>query len=283
MVSIQLSAAYAALGIADPAVRQDMVRSAIDYLGTDREHYIVVSEFCDPEDIDDEQGIICRIVPLAQRTTTNQNKSYSSITTSTLCLMVTDNRCNFVIRTEKKYNHKKPRYESFSYPVYYRVGLSELSDDLQCLPPEQLIPPATAQEREVFGMLLMGIAKVACTRQISQLCLKAEQLMEELKHVPDTEITIEKQRLRGRQLVLASELDINVRHEKNRRHSYQRALLLFVTKDSENYVLMTQDICEYYKEDTEETVYLEPYRTRRKVTYCYTDPSDIDFPLHVNY
>lgn len=235
-----LADAYHHLGICDQKENDRLVEASIHYLSKDREHYIEIAEEEQPEYLaTHDQGVICKLIPLARSVVTDRTRVYREVFTATLYLAVTEKRADYVHAYTKDKLYKDPKRNSHTYPFYRYTQLSKLANDLKPLPPEQIEPIATPRSWQIFCMAFAAYVKFCKDRHINFIPLHAEQVMEQVRHAPNETFTIDNATYSGKAIPLVySRFFANPIQRDGHTHIWQK-LYLLISAGTPRYMLQT--------------------------------------------
>lgn len=277
-----LADAYRHLGITDKKENDCLVKAAVNYLINDREHYIEIAEAGRPEYLTSSmQGVICNLVPLARSVITEKAKTYREVFTTTLYLVVTTEKADYVHANIKEKLYDDPVENTHTYPFYRYTQLSELMDSLKPLPPEQIVPIATPRDWESFRMAFAVYARFCKDHPINFIPQRAEQAMEYIRYIPEETFTVDNRKVTGKAIPLVYTQFFQKPLQQDRRISIYQRLYLLLTDGAPCYMLQTVRSCLYFREvpigdggslfeDTGEQV---------EITYAFVELEDVQPPM----
>ena len=246
VINRMLEEAYSRLHA--PNQRQ-FCREAVEYLLTDRDHYIQLANPDTPEyEITVRMGMICRMVPLAIRLSEESHKNAVCHKSEVVHLVVTPDKAEYAIETASRWEYTDPEKEdSYRYPVYRRTSLEDLGKGFMPLLPQQITPCATKRRREIFGMMFMAIAKFSGKYHINTIPARTEQAMFYSLLAPDTQLSVDGKAYTGKWIPLAKENSLYETYREDHRYSWRRELGLMITPLTQFYVLKTHHVYRYFR------------------------------------
>ena len=283
-----LTGAYEKLGIADEATRRALVAAALGYLSRDREFYIEAAEPDVPEyEISVQHGVTCRLIPLAWKKTTEERENHLRETTKVLSLMVTREQLRYVCGETIAQFHEDPRDNSYRYPLYRYVGLEELPEGLQVLPPQEIRPAATTRDREVYDKILAAFTKLGGYLDPVFIPHKAERAMLAVQYAPCDSVEIQGKILRGKLISLARDQSLWEEYRKDHKYSYIRELMLLISGNELRYLLKTTHIYDYFRKVVIDPApggcIYDPAGQKQETTYAFADLDQIQERMHLLY
>lgn len=287
-LTVPLADAYYALGI--PKVKDiDLrVREAQAYLKNDREHYIEAAEPEVPEyRISISHGVICKLIPLAQKITTEQQEDHILQNVTVLSLMVTETETRYVLSNTRNRLFDDPAECGYSYPIYRYCPLENIPKDLQVLPPQEIRPAATPMDWEIFGMIFTAMAHFSGDLAINYIPHKTERAMLTVQHAPMQEITLNGQTVSCKLIPLAGDCSLWEEMREDHRYSYTKELCLMLSDGAPQYVLRIHHAYYYFRKVISDDVpggcSYEPTGEKQEITYHTVTLQDIRDDLNPMY
>ena len=267
-----LHAAYTRLGVSEPDSIPGKVTEALNYLIADREHYIEVADSDTPEYcITTKNGVICKLVPLAQHIIRDEMEDYTREHSAIFSLMVTEHGARFVYDYCYATLHDDPMENTYSYSVYRYAQLKDITDSLQVASPQQIRPITTAQEWEAYGMMFTAFAQLDKTESINNIPRRTERAMLWVTHAMPKEVTISGKTYTGKLVPLGYEKAMWDTLREDHRYSYRKELCLLITQNELRYVLKTIHRYAYFKkiilDDEPGAVSYEDTHEKQETTY----------------
>ena len=282
LIKKMLAEAYRHLGIADKKENDRLVEAAVHYLTNDREHYIEIAEPDRPEYLtSSEQGVICNIVPLARSVITDKAKTYREVFTTTLYLVVTTETADYVHAYTKEKFYDDPAKNTHTHSFYRYTKLSQLTDSLKPLPPEQIIPIATPRDWEIFRMAFAAYAKFCGSYHINFIPQRAEQAMEHICYTPEETFTVDNREVTGKAIPLVYTQYFQQPLQQDRRISIDQRLYLLLTDGAPRYMLQTSRTCLYLQEvpPGDGSSLFEDTGEQTEITYGFVELEDVRLPM----
>ena len=283
-----LHAAYTRLGVSESDSIQGKITEALNYLIADREHYIEVADSDTPEYlITTQNGVICRMVPLAQHIIRDQLEDHVREHSAIFSLMVTENGARFIYSYCYATLHDDPTKNTYSHPVYQHAQLSDIRDTLQVAPPQQIRPIATPQQWEAYAMMFTAFAQLDKTESINNIPRRTERAALWAAHAPSQEWTIGNKSYTGKLVPLGQEKSMWDTYREDHRYSYRKELCLLITPEGPRYVLKTLHVHNYFKKtilgDEPGAVSYEDTHQKQETTYEFVTLSELSEDMYPLY
>lgn len=229
---------YRYLGIRDSEERKKLINEAMYYLENDREHFI---ELMDPESADAspdiDQGQICRMVPVAQLSTSEPHGDCTKESVVTLYLLVIDDDVMLALEHTLHTLHDNSSKDIHPFPVYQITNLPRVPRNMCVLPPQAIQPMATPAQKEQYVKIFMAYAKLARHLPLNYTPHNTERAMWHLENSPVVMVRVEEQVYTGSLVPLArSEISENGERPGFLRRCY--AELLFMATKTESFYLI---------------------------------------------
>ena len=278
-IRAMLADAYNQLGITGAERLEAYIRQALDYLERDRERYIeaVEPDFSEHR-ITERNGVICKLIPLAQEINRNQEKNFIWENTTIFSLMVSAESARYLYTESYAWLHEDPKENTYSNPIHRYAKLEDIQKTLQPCPPDEIRGAATRREWEVFGMIFAAYSKFCGDQPIHYIPQKTERTM--LAYaltIPET-LTVDGRNVTGKLLPLAEGFPRDVLRTDHR-YTRKDELCLLVTENTQQYLLKSRHLYHYFRKDIFDDVpggcgYI-PTDKKTEITYSITRLEDI--------
>ena len=285
-IRTMLTDAYQRLGIEDAEALETCIRQALDYLERDRERYIEVVEPDFPEyQITEKFGVICKLIPLAQEISRNQEKKYIWERKVIFSLMVAGETVRYVHTDTYAYLYQNPKENTYSLPTYRYAKLENIRKTLRPCPPDEIRKAVTRREWEIYGMIFAAYGKFSEERPLNDIPRRTERTMLVYAHTIPVTLTVEGREITGKLLPLAEGFPRDVLRTDHR-YTRKDELCLLVTENTQQYLLKSRHLYHYFRKDIFYDVpggcgYI-PTDNKTEITYSITRLEDIRqvmFPL----
>jgi hypothetical protein len=279
-----LTEAYHQLGVNSVRELDARAREAWEYLCKDREHYNEVVDADTPEYcITANDGVICKLIPLAREIIQDQEKDHLREHTAIFSLMVSDSGNRFVYSYCYAKLYQEPSQNSYSYPVYRYAELKDIRKGLRIFPPQEIRPAATELEWESYCMMFAAFAQLDRSQTINTIPHKTERAMQAYAYALPQELTITGRSYLGKLVPLAWEESMWEQMREDHRYSYRKELCLLVTPEKPYYVLKTCHIYRYFRADISGDRACKPAHEKQETTYAFVKLSDLSQDMHPLY
>ena len=287
-IASMLTEAYHQLGINNVRELDARTNEALEYLRTDREHYIEVADADTPEYyITTKHGVICDLIPLAREIIRDQQKDHIREQITIFSLMLSDSGNHYVYSYSYAKLYPDPLQNRYSYPVYRHAELKDIRKSLQICPPQEIRPVATALEWEAYGMMFTVFAHLDRSNNINNIPHKTERAMLAALHTLPQELMINGSSYSGKLVPLAWEESMWEEMREDHRYSYKKELCLLVTPEKPYYILKTRNTYSYFRKEIYDDVpggcAYQPTEEKQETTYGFVTLSDIPQNLHPLY
>lgn len=259
-----------------------------EYYLNDRVRYIEIYEREYPRHwhLSGDGGIVGKTIPIAQKSETSstvRRRRHLSLTKYCVIeLLVAADMVKPVI-CYYEIERRKNRNDVFSvkYRVYYDLVESEIDESYTLSNPYSIRPISTTQEAEIYSDLIYIFKKIGSYYNPNIVDNKAERAIQFLLYAPRTRIRIDGKCVYGKLLEIASSSGLRCDHHFDHSHSYGRDLMLFVTKNSYQFLYKTTHIYRYFKrvpvdEDCSGGFIIEPLYERQGHEYSTISLDEID-------
>lgn len=284
-IKSSLTSAYRQLGIQDAEELDCCVEAALAYLSADREHYIEVVDRDTPEYlITTRNGVICKLIPLAQQITEDARKDHIRKQVCILSLMVTSQEIRFVHSSSYVKLYPDPLNNAYSYPVYRYIALKDLQAQLQFLPPEEIRPLSTEKDQKILSGIYKVFEQLCQNACINTIPHKAERAMMAAQCAICEEFTVQNHTVSGKLVPLAYQEPLWDDYREDHRYNYRMQLCLLITEDEIRYLMRKRHHYHYFRrvivDDTPGGCIYEPTEDKQEITYEYMDLADIPQDMH---
>ena len=288
IIAAMLTEAYHRLGVNNVRELESRTNEALEYLRTDREHYIEVVDADTPECyITTKYGVICDLIPLAREIIRDREKDHVREHTAIFSLMLSDAGNRYVYSYSYAKLYPDPSQNSYSYPVYRYAELEDIRESLEICSPQEIRPAATALDWEAYGMMFTAFAHLDRSDNINNIPHKTERAILACAHVLPQELTITGKNYLGKLVPLAWEESMWEEMREDHRYSYRTELCLLITPEKTDYVLKTLHTYCYFRKEIYDDVpggcSYEPTETKRETTYTLVKLSDLSQDMHPLY
>lgn len=275
-----LANAYRHLGLVNAQQIDLHVQSALRYLEKDREHYIEAAPGDVPEYlITTRHGVVCHLIPLAQRILREKKKDHVQENRTVLSLMVTDQKVRYVCATSFAQCYADRSRNRYSYPVYRYVQLNEVPKDLRIDDPQNIRPIAADKDREIFGMLFMAFARLGENQHINSIPRRTERAMQTVPHTLPEMLSVDADCVTGKVIPLAQEDSLWEDMREDHTYRYRKELCLFIGKGAPRYLMKTHHIYHYFRKTVFDDVpggyAYQPTADKREITCKFVTLEDI--------
>lgn len=250
-IEFMLRQAYCRLGVQKADEQDVRIQAAMEYLSCDREHYIELVEQDTPEHyIDERNGVVCKLIPLAQLITEKREEDHLCRRVRVLSVMVAPEEVRCVYADSYDRLYENPADNTYTYPVYNYAELEGISDDLQICDPQTIRPVATERQREIYGSIFAVFERL-CRKysQANTAFHKTERAMLAAERSLPAEFAVGGDSVSGKGILLATE---NAPYEELREdHNYKcyRSLHLLITETKLQYLMQTQHQYHYFRKE----------------------------------
>jgi hypothetical protein len=226
------------------------------------------------------------LIPLAREITRKQECDHCLEITRVASVMIAGETVRYVLA----YHHAK-RYpyredNSYRYPIYRYVELADIPEALPAMPPQEIRPVATAQDREVYALVQRAFDWLCGDQHMNRALHKTERAMLALDKGWQEEITLEGKTVTGTVLQLAGG-DLHEQMRPNHRYGRRDELCLLVTPESARYVLKSMHFYNYFRLRIYDNVpggwAYRPVEEKQELTYEPVSPEDITQRMHPLY
>lgn len=288
IIASMLTEAYQQLGVNDVQELDVRIHEALEYLRTDREHYIEVVDADMPEYyITTKYGVICKLIPLAREIIRDQEEDHIREHTAIFSLMLSDTGNHYVYSYSYARLYSDPSQNSYTYPIYRYAELKDIRENLKICPPQKIRPTVTALEWEVYGMMFAAFAHLNQSDNINNIPHKTERAMHAYAHTRAQQLTITGRSYLGRLVPLAWEESMWEEMREDHRYSYRKELCLLITPEKPYYILKTHHTYNYFRKkilnDDPGGCSYEPTEDKQETTYAFVKLSDISQDMYPIY
>ena len=283
----ELTQLYAQLQKLHSFSARELLRQALEYYESDREHYIEIYDPHSPRHLhlSGEGGLLGKCIPIAQKIETTQIQTESETRLRDRCaivqLLVTEQEIRLLCcRYTVEQNPQRSQVFSATYQAYYPITAADIDSTYRVLPPAQIRPAATQLEKDLFAQCLQVFQSLRNYQNPNLAYHKAQCAMQELSCVPVKQITIEGKPILGKLVVLAREGDLCTEYLQDHNHIYKSDLILFVTDEDFLLLLRTTHTYCYFRKRIEDAnapggcFYLYD-REEQEEIYTWADLNDL--------
>ena len=227
-----------------------LLRKVIKYIEQDREHFIELESPDAPPFLSEpENGIIGKLVPVAQRVTTDEDQFHRENIAETLSVMVANGGAPVLLySTERAHFDKHDEEWSFRYPTYHVVESDLTMDDLTPGEPTTFRPVASDFTWQVYCMLFHGFARLTPNLHPTYVPHKTEHAMLTLHYAEMEAVTIDETVYYGKLIPMAIAAEPSTQYGENGETTIQQKLYLLVTREEAHYVIKTETTYVPYKD-----------------------------------
>lgn len=283
-----LREAYHRLGVNSVRRLDALTQKAWDYLQADREYYIRVS---DTDELDpfpeDEENIICKLVPLAQKVIEDKEEDHVRVHTAILYLMVCDQRYDLVMGYSYNRQYPDPSQNTYGFPVYRYASPQDILPGLKVRHPQDIRPAATKLDWEAYGMIFSAYARLEKSGVAEYIPLKTERAMLAYERTEETSLMVDELYVTGKPVLLAAGSVSPRQYRSNHSYSSRKELYLLISQNPPRYLLKTRHYYHYFRkvvyDDAPGGCAYEPTEEKTQDEYQFITLDEIPQDMRAHY
>lgn len=238
---------YHRLGVKSVRRLDALASQSWDYLCADREFYISVAEGDDLDRIpEDEDRMICKLLPLAQKVVEDQEEDHIRVHTATFCLMVAEEDLRFVMRYCYHKQYPDPTQNAYGFPMYRYVQSEDILSGLKVRSPRQLRPVATKLDWEAYGMMFSAFARLEKSGHMEYVPQRTERAMVAAEHTEEKTLQVQEHSVTGRPVLLATGDTSPRQYRQDHYYTFRKSLYLLMSEEMPRYLLKTTHTYRYF-------------------------------------
>lgn len=283
-----LAEAYRKLGIRSVSEIDARIKTALDYLSQDREHYIEVVDADTPDYlITTRNGVICKLIPLAREVITDKEEDHTRQCISVFSLMIAEHSMRYVYSWSYAKIYPDPTRNTCTHPIYHFAKLADIHKDLRVSAPCEIRPIATPRDWDIYRKMFAVFAHLNRSQPLNSIPHKTERaVLASTLAIPES-ITVDGKAMHGKLIPLAREESMFGQIRKDHQYSYIKELHLFVTETDLHYLIKTRHIYDYFRvikngDDPGNDAYVST-KQEQETTYAIVTLADIPKNMHPLY